>query len=175
MKRPPKFALSSLMFGTGFIAIGLAIVMNFGAFGLLLSAIATFVLLVMLLVADSVMTLPKRSVAISNQLVTLAATYCTILALYFASYGPATWLLASNYTHDSQPEMLRGLHFKLYSPVTRCIVDSPVQTIHDVGVSYLKWWLPSDVDFQHHGRSIGWYTKSKLNPSFGTVVHLAPP
>ena len=175
MKRPPKFALSSLLLGTGFVALGLSIAMKFGAFGLLFSAIATLAILLLLLIALAVMKLTSRTVAISNQIAKLAATYVTLIALYFASYGPATWLFASFYTHDSQPQMLRRIHRMIYSPVTRCIVDSPVKTINDVGASYLNWWLPSDVEFYHRGRSIGWYTDSKLNPSVGTTIGITPP
>ena len=84
MKRPPKFALSSLLLGTGFVALGLSIAMKFGAFGLLFSAIATLAILLLLLIALAVMKLTSRTVAISNQIAKLAATYVTLIALYFA-------------------------------------------------------------------------------------------
>lgn len=163
------------MICAGFIAIGMANAMIFGALGFLLSAIATLAILLLFFISNLALALHSDRFSIRHPLVKLAATYCAVVGFYFLSYGPATWVLASFYTPDSKPQVLRRIHGTIYSPVTRCIVDSPVKTINDVGVWYLNWWLPPDVEFYHRGRNIGWYTKSELNPTIGATIGITPP
>lgn len=174
MRRSPRFALSSLLLGTGFMAFALAVALNFGAFVLLLSALATLVLLLFLVVIDLVRWRWHNSI-LAKPVFKLMMAYCLFVALYFASYGPATWLLATTHTYESRSPRMVALHYRLYSPVTRCIVDSPVRTIRNLGVGYLNWWLPSNVELLYRGRSIDLVSHSKLKPASAVVYGLEAP
>ncbi|WP_094411179.1 hypothetical protein [Rhodopirellula sp. MGV] len=168
MRKSPRFSLSSLLLGPAFLAVVFAVGMNFGAFGLLVSAVLMLILLLIFAVSN-LMNERSRTSSLLKSVAKL------LVALYFASYGPATWLLATTHTYEFRSPNAVAIHYRIYSPVTRCIVDSPVKAISDVGASYLEWWLPVDVEFHRRGRYIGWYSDSKLNPSNGISIGITPP
>lgn len=153
------------------MAFALAVAMNFGAFGLLTSALAIFVSLFFLGVSHLV---SGRSIArmLEQPMCKLMVAYCLFVAIYFVSYGPATWLMARTNTYVSPSPLVLNIHERLYSPVTRCIVDAPVRTIGKIGIGYLRWWLPSDVELLYRGRIINLNSNSKLKPGNSIVYTL---
>lgn len=175
MRKLPRFALSSQLLGTAFTAVAIAVSMKFGAFGLLLSAFLVLALLTLAALSHLMTSRRSRVSAFEQSALRLMVAYCMLVAFYFASYGPATWVLATTHTYDSRSPESVALHFRLYSPVTRCIVDSPLQIIRTVGIGYLRWWLPPDVDLLYRGRNIDLVSHSRLNPTSGMVYGLEAP
>ena len=174
MGRLPRFALSSLLLATCLVAVTFGVAVNFGAFVLLLSAAVALTLSACIAFAHR-LGWRRHNYPVLKPLLKLMMTYSVLVALYFASYGPATWLLAKTHTYDSRSPWMVKTHNRLYSPVTRCIVDSPIRTISSLGVAYLNWWLPSDVDLLYRGRNIDLISPSKVKPASAIVYGLDAP
>tara|TARA_R110002049_G_scaffold309081_1_gene516672 strand:+ start:2155 stop:2685 length:531 start_codon:yes stop_codon:yes gene_type:complete len=87
--------------------------------------------------------------------------------LYLASMGPAIWLCATYYNADTQSTAVLNTYNAAYGPAATCIVDFPHESIHDLGISYLRWWMPDRTVLYHRGRSLGLDSVLKSNPNRG--------
>jgi hypothetical protein len=161
MRFAPRFDLSTMLLATGLVACTIASIRLFGVFGLLLGHLIMLSFATALLAIITLIGFVYRKNLISRRRIALAAIYASMPLLYFASYGPATWVLVTVHEHGYRFKDSYELHTRIYAPVTRCIVDSPDKTIHDTGVSYLRWWMPTGAEVWNRGRQLGWRSKTQ--------------
>jgi hypothetical protein len=93
--------------------------------------------------------------------------YGLIPLLYLASTGPAIWVCARYYNADSQNMAVLNVYNAVYEPAATCIVEFPDKTVHDLGIAYLRWWMPDGTTLHARGRYLGLHSKSEANPNRG--------
>ncbi len=151
---------------TALIAWTLAWIRALDAVGILMGQIVLLLLVAAYLVAIKLTRRYSRPQFGSYGLPLWIGGYALIPLLYFASMGPAIWVCARYCNADSQNPTVLHAYNAIYEPAATCIVDVPIETIHDLAISYLRWWMPDGTTLHRQGRKyFGLHSVSKTNPN----------
>lgn len=161
-----RFNISTALIITALIAWTLAWIRALDAVGILMGQVVLLLLVAAYLVAIKLTRRYSRPQFGSYGLPLWIGGYALIPLLYFASMGPAIWVCARYCNADSQNPTVLHAYNAIYEPAATCIVDVPIEAIHDLAISYLRWWMPDGTNLHRQGRNyLGLHSVSKTNPN----------
>ncbi len=163
-----RFDLATSLIATALIAWTLAWIRALDGVGILMGQVVLLFLATACLAAIALIRRFARPRFGSYIFPLWIVGYAIVPLLYLASTGPAIGVCARFYNADSKNVTVLNAYNALYEPAATCFVDFPSKTVHDLGISYLRWWMPDGTTLNRHGRRyLGLHSVSKTNPNRG--------
>ena len=131
-----QISIRGIFLMTTIIALGVVLALNWTQYGVLFCPV-----ILLASIAGAMVCLFFRRHLIARIGFRTGVTIAGALILFYLSFGPACWIMASVNTPGSNYPRASSIFTYVYRPVAANVIFAP-EPIRAYSMSYISWWMP---------------------------------